>query len=500
METFLKFGYLLLPEAIIIGSIVLLMLLDLFIPAKRSRRFFGWLALLAGLGASVALIWVWIIWKTHLDGRPIQYFDSAYLFDAVSLILKLFILLSLIFVFLLSLGNKQNSTGNSYQAEYYYLMLVALLGAWVLVSSADLITLFVGLELLSLASYILVGIRKEDQNAVEAAWKYVVLGGVASAFILYGMSFLYGMTGNTNLMEIYNSLQLSVQPEAILYIYLSFFLMLFGFGFKISAAPFHTWVADVYQGTTSAMAAFLATITKVAIFGFIVRLLLLSYLPLFYRNNWNHYLEWALMGIAILSMIVGNVLALRQTEAKRLMAYSGIAQIGYILVPLTLITLTQGMLFFRVTFFYFFAYILMVAGAFAVISQVTAQAGTGEIRAFAGLYRRNPLLAFAMSIFLISLAGFPLTAGFIGKFFLLTNAFMTKKGILLGVVMILTTILSYFYYFRFVRQMYFRQPDQPERIAIPWTLRIAITISLVGTIALALLPQLLLQLLQSLGL
>lgn len=498
-----SYGHLLIPEVILIGTIILLVLCDLLIGKKISRRFFGWLSLLATLSALVACIQTWIQWqqiKTTLGASAIRFLEDTYLLDSFSIGMKCLILFSTAFVFLLSLGAK-NDAFALYEAEYHYLLLAGVLGGIVMVSSGDLITLFVGLELLSLSSYVLVGIRKTNIHSAEGAWKYVVLGGVASAFILYGMSFLYGMTGSTSLIGINGVIDQIIQSpgtgqSALLYIYLSLFLMTLGFGFKIAAAPFHTWTPDVYQGAHTPITAFLATVTKIAAFGLILRVLLYAYLPIWKNGDWHLYVQPILIVLAICSMIIGNLLALKQTQAKRLMAYSGIAQIGYILVPLAMLQISQGDLFIRATFFYFIAYIVMSMGAFAIISYVSEQAGHEDVSAFAGLYKRSPILAAAMSIFLISLAGFPITAGFIGKFVILSSVIGSVKGIFVAVTMILTTIISYYYYFRFIRQMYFRKVEAKTTFYTPWPLRITIALSLIGTIGLAVVPNLLLQMIE----
>lgn len=466
---------LLAPELIILSTAALLSILDLFIHRKISRQYFGIFSL-------IAIVWagIYLIWNFGTFGRILE---DTYLVDSFSTVVKLLILLGVFLVILVSLGKKSEDL-QTCQGEYYYLLLIASLGGMVMVSSADLITLFVGLELLSISSYVLVGIRKKHLSSVEAAWKYIVLGSVSSAFVLYGMSFLYGLTGTTNLLVMSNLIVSIMQSSYGLYMYLALFLMIFGFGFKIASAPFHTWAPDVYQGAYTPITSFLAIVSKIAAFAFVLRILFI-YVPLHQTDEWKLIVQPLLLVLAVLSMVIGNTAALRQTNAKRLMAYSGIAQMGYLLIPVA----TLGHFLIESTFYYLLAYLLMTMGAFAVIFLVTDEAKNDEISAFAGLYHRSPVLAIFMTIFLISLAGFPITAGFFGKFYILLNTLHHPNQLIwLAGVMIVTTIVSYFYYFRIIRQIYFRNPAHSQPLVVPWSIGFAVVIGLVGTVGLAVFP------------
>jgi NADH-quinone oxidoreductase subunit N len=471
------------PELIIVSAAALLAIIELLLKDTTSRNWIGWLSLFAVILAGVSVV-------LEFGHPPYQILKDSYRVDSFSLAFKALLLGGGAFTILFSLAKGQSDWAKR-KGEYYILLLTALLGGMMMVSSADLIALYVGLELLSLSSYILVGINKRDRHSNEAAWKYVVLGGVSSAFLLYGMSFLYGLTGTTNLFEIQSKMVEIVTTDDEAFIYLSLFLMMVGFGFKIATAPFHTWTPDVYQGAPTPITIFLAVVSKAAAFALVSRVLLIAYLPLVSIGAWNEIVSWLLMILAASSMIIGNTAALRQMNAKRLLAYSSIAQAGYILVPLSTLGFV-GFDLFPSLFYYLCAYLFMTAGAFVVVECITKNNHNDEISAFAGLSRRSPWLAAVMTIFLISLAGFPVTAGFLGKFYLLTSAIGSNQA-WLAAAMILTTIVSYYYYFEFIRQMYFREPDtDAKKVYVPWPAWIVLVIGFVGTMALGLFPDLLL--------
>ncbi|MBA4541823.1 NADH-quinone oxidoreductase subunit N [Thermoactinomyces daqus] len=471
------------PELIIVSAAALLVILELLLKESTSRNWIGWLGLLAVIAAGVSV-------GMEFGHPPYQILNDSYRVDSFSLAFKALLLGGGGLTILFSLAGGKNEQPKP-KGEYYILLLAALLGGMMMVSSADLLALYVGLELLSLSSYILVGINKRDRHSNEAAWKYVVLGGVSSAFLLYGMSFLYGLTGATNLFAIQGKMVEMVATQDQAYIYVSLFLMMVGFGFKIATAPFHTWTPDVYQGSPTPVTIFLAVVSKAAAFALVARVLLIAYLPLVSTGAWNEIVSWLLMILAACSMIIGNTAALRQTNAKRLLAYSSIAQAGYVLVPLSTLGFV-GFDLFPSLFYYLCAYLFMTAGAFAVADCIAKSCKNDQISAFAGLSRRSPWLAGVMTIFLISLAGFPVTAGFFGKFYLLTSAVGSNQA-WLAAAMILTTIVSYYYYFEFIRQMYFRAPDlAAPRVSVSWAAWAVLAIGVTGTLALGLFPDLLL--------
>ncbi|MBO8165412.1 MAG: NADH-quinone oxidoreductase subunit NuoN [Brevibacillus sp.] len=453
----------LLPEFIILGFATLLSLIDLFMGKRANRAVLGWLALLG-----VVLAGGFVISNMQELDEPISYMADMLRVDDFGNAFKLLFLGGVAFTLLLSLSYLKSGEVR-HQGEYYYLLLTGLLGAMVMASSADLLTLFVGLELLSLSSYVLVGLRKKVLASNEASFKYVVSGGIATAFTLFGMSYIYGLTGTTNLYEITQRLSEAYASGFGFLVLLAFACLVVGLGFKISTVPNHMWAPDVYQGAPTPVTAFLTTVSKAAGFALVFRLLLVAFIGLFNPDQVSgggrvflEELSVYLSIVAALSMIIGNTMALRQTNVKRMMAYSGIAQAGYLLVPF--VTLTS--LFFEQVMFYLFAYLLMGFGAFAVIMVVTREQQTEDLKAFAGLYHRSPFAAVAMSIFLLSLAGIPVTAGFFGKFYIFWSA-IWHENYWLSAIMIATSVVSYYYYFGIIRQMYMRPGSTEARLVFP---------------------------------
>jgi NADH-quinone oxidoreductase subunit N len=474
------------PELTLIIAAALLALLDLFLPKSIARNRFGWISLVA-LAVSGAFAY------NQIDNDPVALLGQTYRIDGLAVIIKLFLLLGTAFVILLSYGSKKEQT-NPHLGEYYYLLLPATLGGFVMASSGDLVTLYVGLELLSITSYILVGIRTNSSLSMEAAFKYIVLGGIASAFILYGMSFLYGISGSTQLVEI-NTVLSEFDPSMGPMVYVSLFLLLIGFSFKIAAAPFHAWAPDVYQGAPTSVAAYLAVVSKIASFAMIARVVYNTY---FGVSNGGYPISDDLLLllsiIAATAMIVGNALALKQRNMKRLLAYSGVANSGYLLVPLAA---SFGDNYMHVSninefLFYAFAYLFMTLGAFTVVLVVARVNGSEEMSAFAGLYYRAPWTAAAMVIFILSLAGLPISAGFIGKAFILLGA-ISVKAYWLSAIMILTSVASFYYYFSIIRQMFMRMADEESKIHVPYALAVIIWICAIVTLGLGIYPQIVLE-------
>lgn len=466
------------PELTILIAATLMSVIDLAMGGKADRRFVAWIGM-----AGVVVAGLFVI--NYMDREPYQILADTYRLDDFANVFKLIILAGTLLVLLVSQSVLKRSD-IAYRGEFYYLLLTAALGGMMMASSADLITLYVGLELLSISSYILVGTRKHVLKSTEAAFKYVVLGATSSAFILYGMSFAYGLTGTTNLFEMQNGLTEAYNTGYAFFVLLSLVLMLVGIGFKISSAPFHMWAPDVYEGAPTPATTFLAVVSKAAAFALLIRIVLVGYSGLLNAMDqvWMERIGLFFVILAALSMIVGNTAALRQRNVKRMMAYSSIAQAGYILVPFAIL----GVGLFETVAFYLLAYVFMTVGAFAVITHVNRMADTEDIRSFAGLYRRSPWTAAAMLVFVLSLAGIPLTGGFVGKFYIFFNAIAGQSFWLAG-IMVVTTVISYFYYFEIVRQMFFRPPQDLDKWRLPAGVAAAVAIGVVGTVALGVMPQ-----------
>ncbi len=486
-EKLLSYNWeIMLPEFTILGVITLLTLLDLFMPNRMSRKPLGWLSV-------IGVVIAFVLTTLHINQPVEMILYDMFRLDSFATAFKLIILLAvgLILMMTITYTDKKDIP---HDGEFYYLFLAATLGAMFMVSSADMITLFIGLELLSISSYIMVGMRKNNLKSNEAAFKYVVLGGIASAMILFGMSYVYGLTGTTNLFEVQAGLAAAYSQGYDLLVYLSFFFLIAGLGFKIAAAPFHAWAGDVYEGAPTSVMPFLSVVSKAAAFALMIRFILIAYIGntgegftpemIFFKDMYFY-----LAIIAALSMIIGNTLALRQTNVKRMMAFSSVAQAGYILVPLAY---SMTMFVFEQTAFYLLAYLFMTIGSFAIIMAVVQDRnGDEDIRGFAGLYHRAPYTAIAMTIFLLSLAGIPITAGFFGKFYIFINALGLQQYWIAG-IMIATSVVSYFYYFGIIRQMYMRGGSTDKPLGVAVVTKLIIFICLIGTIVLGVMPNLVL--------
>jgi NADH-quinone oxidoreductase subunit N len=459
---------LLTPEIVLGALAILIFTIDFMTGIHGRKPFIGRLSVL-----SLIITGALVVMTNRTSGS----IADVFIIDPYALIFKLIILSGVVAVILISMSYLEKHK-EVYQGEYYSLMLFSALGGMLMVSSADLITLFIGLEIVSISSYCLAGFKKHHRHSTEAAIKYVILGGTASAFILYGMSFLYGLTGSTSLVEIGASMPQLFQDYTFM-IYLSLFFMLGGFGFKIAMVPFHMWAPDVYEGAPTPVTAFLSVVSKLAGFGLVLRVLVTGFEGI--------YQEWAFIiaTMAALTMITGNLIALSQRNVKRLMAYSGIAQAGYILVPIATIITNVGV---NVLMFYSVAYLFMTIGAFAIILLVTEDTGSHDLNSFAGLFSRSPYMAVAMTVFLLSLAGMPLTAGFVGK----ANIFILAVSgdmLWLAAVMIVTSVISFVYYFGIIKQMFMVEPRANDKTLSPSLgTKVVVTVAFTFTLVLGFLP------------
>lgn len=466
-----------LPEIILLGAILILLFTDLALPKRQREKGAPVIPVLALIGLAGSMLSLWAF-----TGKVEQILNDSFRLDGFALLFKWMILGGTFLVVLLSM--QRNKDEGTERGEYYLLLLTAALGGMVMASSGDLITLFIGLELLSVSSYILVGIRKNHIQSNEAAFKYVVNGGIATAVFLFGASYLYGLTGSTNLFLIAQQFSQPGFMETFgTMFYAAFFFIIVGLSFKISTIPFHMWAPDVYQGAPTAVTAFLSVVSKAAGFAMLLRVVFTAFAWVSYQggNEYKVFLQEAAVYIGVLSalsMIVGNVMALRQINVKRMMAYSAIAQAGYILVPLA----AFNALMIDEMIFYLFAYLFMNLGVFAVIDAVTKERGTEEIRAFAGMYHRSPYLAIGMTLLLFSLAGFPITAGFSGKVYILLGALLNQKNIWLAAILIVTSLISYYYYFGMIRQMYMRPGHTEVPLKVPPAVLAVVVIGVIGTL------------------
>jgi NADH-quinone oxidoreductase subunit N len=372
--------------------------------------------------------------------------------------------------------------GDYYEGEYYFLLLSSLLGMTVMASSRDLISIFIALELLSIPAYLLAGWRKRDLKGNEASLKYYLLGVFATAVMLYGMSLIFGVTGSTVLADIGAALQQEGADIPLVAVGIVFVIV--GFAFKVSAVPFHTWAPDTYEGAPTPITAFLSVASKAA--GF-VALMELVFIGFFGRDDVWTPMFWVL---AALTMTVGNLIALRQTNVVRLLAYSSVAQAGYMLVPFAVAGDIDGgpgtALEAVVT--YLLIYAAMNLGAFAVVMAVARKTRSGEISSFGGLFEYAPGLATLMTVFLFALAGIPPLAGWLAKFVIFRSVLDagTPSAIVLGVIAAVNSVVALFYYASVAREMWMRPVPDEDRtpVRVPASLSVALGLAAVVTVAL----------------
>jgi NADH-quinone oxidoreductase subunit N len=364
------------------------------------------------------------------------------------------------------------------RGEYYALLLFACSGMSLMAASGDLILTFIGLEILSIATYILAGFKRNDIRSNESSLKYFLLGSFASAIFLYGIALIYGGTGSTNYQTIRQLVMLQGSIQATTMI--GMMLLLVGFGFKVALVPFHSWVPDVYEGAPTPITAFMAVGPKAAGFAALIRVLFQAF-P-FLDQDWSSVL-WLL---AIMTMTLGNAVAVLQTNVKRMLAYSAIAHAGYLLVGIVACTDTG----ISAVLFYLVIYTVMNLVAFSIILSFSRK-GDNHVRLedYAGLARKAPFAAAALSLALISLAGIPLTGGFMGKFYLFSAA-IQKGFIWLAIIGVLNSVVSVFYYFRVMIYMYMKEPTEetPEPVTIGWPVKAILALGTIGILLLGIYP------------
>ncbi len=378
-------------------------------------------------------------------GKDLSYFSKHLFLDNFALFFSFVLIIATILVVLISM--KYISLQNANIGEYYALLLLALSGMLIMVSSSDLIVIFLGLEILSMSSYALAGIKRGDQKSSEAALKYFLLGSFASAFLVYGLALLYGVSNSSNIAEIIRHFQ--TESSLSLMSYAGLGLVIVGFGFKIAVVPFHMWTPDVYQGAPTPITAFFSMGPKAVGFAVLVRLLY----P-FWQVAFNSEVIFSLLWIiSALTMIIGNLIALRQTNIKRMLAYSSIAHAGYLMVAI----LSQDN---SSLLFYFVAYLFMNIGAFAaVIALGKKDKEYLELEDYAGIGFKYPWIGATFAVFLFSLAGFPPTGGFLAKFYVFAAA--VREGLVsLVVIGVLASLVSVYYYLRVIVFMYMREPTR----------------------------------------
>ncbi len=451
----------LLPTLIVLGTALLVLLLDL-LPPRSSKAHLGLVTLGGVIGAQLATLAVW-------GGRGRGFRDMIIL-DNYALFFHLVVTYAAALAVLMSMDYLRRAGVDS--GEYYALLLFATSGMLLLASANDLIVVFLAIELMSLSLYVLAGLFKRRPDAGEASMKYFLLGVFASAFLLYGIALLYGAAGSTNFDRV------AAAPRSPL-VLIGLGLLLVGFGFKISSVPFHMWAPDVYQGAPTSVTAFIATGSKAAVFAALIRLVVAG------LRTVQADATPVLWVLAALTMTVGNVVAIAQANLKRMLAYSSIAHVGYMLLGVV----AAGPAGASAVLFYLLAYTFTTAGTFGVIA-LCQRAGEEavEVRDYAGLGRRHPVLALALSLFLLSLVGIPPLAGFVGKVYLF-GAAVRAGFIWLAVIAVLNSALAAYYYLRVIVYMYMRDPEGASASPVPsFAGALGLVIALVGIVLLGVVP------------
>jgi len=452
-----------IPELTLAGFAIAVILLDLFVNEKRVLVIVSLTGLVVAGGVSVAM------W----GGNFPAIFNNMLAVDNFALFFKLLFLLIALLVILSSVDYVARFA--RFQGEYYALILLSTLGMMLMAATADLISIYISLELTSISLYALVGFLK-DKKSTEASLKYLLLGALASAVLLYGMALVFGFTGKTQLGEIAQVIQtmpvqtLLASPALIL----GMVLLIAGFGFKIAAVPFQMWVPDVYEGAPTPVTAYLSVASKAAGFAIILRVL-----------NWG--IIFAVL--AAIGMTLGNIVAIPQNNIKRMLGYSSIAQAGYLMVGLAAVGFSpvadilgrSGILFFLAS------YTLTNMGAFIAIIAISSKLNSDLIEDYAGMGKRSPLIALALTLCLVSLIGMPPAAGFMAKFYIFSAA-VQHNLLWLVIIAVINSVISAYYYLRVVKVMWLGEAASTEKVPSSGALRLALSLSCLGVLLLGIIP------------
>ncbi len=472
------------PELALTGGACAVLVLDLLVAPSRK-----WLAAAitgAALVVAFALLFTFGGEARYTFGRAFQVNDFALVFQG---------LLAVVGLGVVAVSADYFRDENRVQGEYYFLLLCAVLGGFLIAGARDLITLFISIELVTVPGFIMTALRKRDVKSNEGALKLFVFGVLSSAVMLYGMSLLYGATGATQLDAIARLLPGADRSLVVL----SVFFVVVGLAFKISAAPFHFWAPDAFEGAPAPVAAFLATISKLG--GFIGLFVVLFRAFIDVADVWRPFIAV----LAIASMTVGNLLALHQRNIMRLLAYSGIAQSGYVLVAMALVrpsnpggvvvigrpleVIAPGGTPLSSAIVYLVIFSVMEIGAFAVAIGFARRGGTYFLSDYAGLGKRSPMIAVLMAAFLISLAGAPPLAGLWAKLFVFVAA-LEARSYILAIIMAINTVIAAWYYLAVVKRMFFDEPESAEPIATSGPIRVATAVAAIVLVALFIYPPL----------
>jgi NADH-quinone oxidoreductase subunit N len=468
------------PELVITGAACVVLLLDLALRG-RARVISGYVALSSTL---LALVLV----APKIFDAPTSTLGGFFVLDHFAVVMKIIFLAVAAYVIWIAIPPMR---GHRYEGEFVFLLLCSVLGTLLMPSSRDLLMLFVSLELVSAPAFVIAGLRKLNPLSNEAALKFFIFGVLSAGIFVYGISLIYGATGTTSLAAIARSpAAQATHPPAVLFTGIVFIVA--AFGFKVSAVPFHFWAPDTYEGAPTPLAAYLSVASKAAGFVGLLLVLYIGFPSL--AHLWGPFLG----AIAIATMTVGNVVALRQRQFVRLLAYSSIAHAGYMLIPIAIIGSKAGVagahanaVLIRSLVIYLLIYSVMQLGAFAVAIGISKSYPTLLVRDLSGLGRRAPLAALGLSGFLIALGGIPPFAGWFGKFALFTAAIDagTTLGIVLAVAMVVNSVISLFYYLGVVRVMYMGEAPDEAAVSFPRTIAWATALAFIGVVFIGIYPE-----------
>ncbi|MFZ5861295.1 MAG: NADH-quinone oxidoreductase subunit N [Nitrospirota bacterium] len=454
----------LLPELLLLGLICVVLVVDFSFP-KVSKNTLAWVTVVGLCGVLASLAWMW--------GNDVQgaLFKQTFVLDPFAVFFKIIVVLSTILIVLASLDYIKRIV--LFRGEYYLMVLLSALGMLFMASANDLLTMFITIEFSTFGFYILVAYLREDNLfSSEAGLKFFVLSVFTAAIMVFGISLIYGETGTIIFPEI-----AAAKPVLTGGLVIGFLCLVVGLGFKLGAVPFHNWIPDIYQGAPTPITAYLGIAPKAAALAIVLRVFFSTFAQ--FKPEW----VWLLIGMAALSMTYGNIVAIAQTDIKRMLAYSGIAQMGNILIGLAAGSQMGG----NAVLFYLLAYLMANVGAFAVVIVFSNLTGSDKIDDYRGLARRAPFLAAAMLVFLLSLAGVPPFAGFIAKIYVFAAAM--KQGLIaLVCVGLVNIVISMYYYIVIVKKMYINEPTDRRPIPVSASMQAVVLATLAGTVILGIYP------------
>lgn len=478
---------LLAPELVLCALALIVLVVDLFLNDEH-KVVLAWLSGIGLLAAFLAAAQSFVLGVPAASAAaPLpRWAVATYTVDAFSIFFKLLII-GCVFLVVLSSVDYLKKQATEWEGEFYALLLFAALGMCLMAGATNLLSIYLAMEFTSITSYILAGYHKRQARSAEAGMKYFLIGVVSSAIMLYGMSLLYGLTGEASVVALAKTLGRPLEQDSAL-VMLAFVMLFVGFSFKIAAVPFHAWAPDTYEGAPTPFTAYLSVGSKAAGFAVLLRVFDVALAPA--RADWTPVIA----AVAALTMVLGNLAAIPQTNLKRLLAYSSIGQAGYLLIGVA----ASGPSDWRIPgiLLYLTCYLFMNLGAFAVVILVSNALGKENVEDYAGLVARSPFGAVAFVIFVASLAGIPPTAGFWGKAFLFGTA-ISSRMTWLAVVGIACTVISVYYYFGVVKWMFMERGNAQQRLApvrTSWPLNVALALAMIGTLGIGVYPQPLIEL------